>query len=167
MSSSSTAILSCHLSLSLSPLYPRRFSRRRERGKFVETLHSTTFPRLPFINQHQPEYRENRQRANRRRDTRTWLHDREPRSLLTTPRTVTPPLPLCFETSALQLLATNHERGSHREREREREISVSAADLYPARVKKKKSRKQDSPISNFQFAPTPIPAILFAPSLVN
>lgn len=38
--------------------------------------------------------------------------------LLTTPRTVTPPLPLCFETSALQLLVTNHERGSHREREK-------------------------------------------------
>lgn len=120
----------------------------------METLHSTTFPRLPFINQHQPEYRENRQRANRRRDTRTWLHDREPRSLLTTPRTVTPPLPLCFETSALQLLATNHERGSHREREREREISVSAADLYPARVKKKKVGNKTPP---FRISNSPLP----------
>ena len=83
--------------------------------------------------------------------------------LLTTPRTVTPPLPLCFETSALQLLVTNHERGSHRERER-REISVSAADLYPARVKKKKVGNKTPP---FRISNSPLPAILFAPSLVN
>lgn len=72
--------------------------------------------------------------------------------LLTTPRTVTPPLPLCFETSALQLLVTNHERGSHREREK-RNYRVSRRFISSSR-KKKKSRKQDSPISNFQFAPT-------------
>ena len=91
--------------------------------------------------------------------------------LLTTPRTVTPPLPLCFETSALQLLVTNHEscllytspRGVRIEKGR-REISVSAADLYPARVKKKKVGNKTPP---FRISNSPLPAILFAPSLVN